>query len=473
MTLSPRKKEQLTAFLGGLPRAAAVKLFAALEADRAGGGDALPHNDLLDDLRGQLLQNGTALPVRRLDARRLFFTPFEDFFVGTRTGKKRRARIARTSLAPIWRVMMTDPALTEAAFAAAALDDAIAAGAEAGAHEGTLFVAAEAGLGRLTARAREDRNVREELISQLGGEAAFQDLQEILSLLPGAGQLRQLQAAIPSAAPALSEEQHYELRRLFLSAHDQSGAIAAYLLLALKGRLEKPWRALGVYYHLARGADERLIAAKDAVTLLPDSLFEDLEAMARGLERDGAGALDAEAAIMRVGYFADYAEGLSRQALKVGDNVFVNRIEACRDVAGEAHDRFAEQALAGLRAAMPVRHAGGSSRLMSLRPDIAKPISAQTIDEARAASALIAGAGEMATRLGADPSFATAVAETAREQAHTFAKDLVLEIRAAEGDERAAARRMLEQTLTFVAPLLARDEIGLLRDRAAAAAVAV
>ena len=110
---------------------------------------------------------------------------------------------------------------------------------------------------------------------------------------------------------------------------------------------------------------------------------------------------------------------------------------------------------------------------MSLRPDIAKPISAQTIDEARAASALIAGAGEMATRLGADPSFAVAVAEAAREQAHTFAKDLVLEIRAAEGDERAAARRMLEQTLTFVEPLLARDEIGLLRDRAAAAAVAV
>jgi len=47
----------------------------------------------------------------------------------------------------------------------------------------------------------------------------------------------------------------------------------------------------------------------------------------------------------------------------------------------------------------------------------------------------------------------------------------VAEIRAAEGNERAAAKRLLEQVLSVIAPLLKSDEIGLIRDRAAAAAV--
>lgn len=473
MALSPRKKEQLTAFLGSLPGAAALKLFAALEADRASGGRGLPHNMLLDDLRARLLERGAIPPPRRVDARRMFFTPFEDFFIGARTGKKRSARIARSSLEPVWRLMMTDPALTEAAFAAAALDDAIAAGTETLGLERTLFIAAEAGLGRLCARAREDAHVRESICGELGGEAAYQDMDEIRRLLAGVTRFKDLHAAIPSSAPSLDESGLYELRGMFLSAYDESPAIAAYLLLALKGRLEKPWRALEVYYHLARGGDERLIAAKETVTLLPESLFEDLETMARSLERDGAGALDVAAARVRVGYFADFAEGLARQASRAGDNVFVNRIEACREVAGEAHDRFAEQALTALRQAMPVRHAGGSSKLMSLRPDIAVPLKPQTVDAAKEAAGLIAEAPQTARRLGADPGFVASLAEEAGVQVEAYAKDLVSEIRAAEGAERNAARRMLEQILEVAEPFLPRDEIGLIRDRAAAAAVTV
>lgn len=72
MTLSPRKKEQLGVFLGSLPNAAAVKLFGALEADRAKGGKGLPHMALIDDLRAQLLQRGAMPPPRRLDAKRMF-----------------------------------------------------------------------------------------------------------------------------------------------------------------------------------------------------------------------------------------------------------------------------------------------------------------------------------------------------------------------------------------------------------------
>ena len=118
-----------------------------------------------------------------------------------------------------------------------------------------------------------------------------------------------------------------------------------------RGDWKKPWRSLRVYYHLARSADDALQAARDAAAVLPEALFDEFEEMARALERDGARELDARTTLMRVSYFADYADGLAGQAAKIGDNVFLNRVEACRDVAGEAFERFGELALAQIRAA--------------------------------------------------------------------------------------------------------------------------
>ncbi|MEM9617545.1 MAG: hypothetical protein AAF936_06255 [Pseudomonadota bacterium] len=473
MNLSPRKREQLTAFLGGLATATALKLFAALEADRAGGGKGLPHDELIDDLRDRLLNRGAVLPPRRPDAKRLFFTPIEDFLIGAHSGGKRKAQIARSSLNPIWRLMMTDKTVGDAALAAASLDDALVGDKGVVALERALFIAAEAGLGRLCARAEEDAETRQRLVEELGGMAAYEDLCEIRQLLAGVESLKKLQRLIPSASPALTEEQHYELRSLFLSAHDQSRSAGAYVLLALKGRLEKPWRALGVYYHLARGADDRLRAAKEEVVVLPESLMHDLESLARALEIDCGQSLDADAAMLRVSYFTDFADGMARQAAKAGDNVYLNRVEACRDVAGEAHDRFAEQALTALRAVMPVRHGGGSSRLMSLRPDVSQSMTAARIEDAADAALLIAKAPDFAERLGADQFFTCSIASEAGEQLHTFARDLVMEIRAAEGETRKAARRMLDNILMVAAPLLDSDEIGHIRDRAAAASMSV
>lgn len=471
MSLSSRKRERLSAFLGELPVAAAVKLFSAIESDRKKGGEGLPHDAILEDLRAALIARGAAFPRRAPNAKRTFFEPFEDFFVSTRTGRKRRAQIARTSLDPIWRLMMTDQAMTETALAAAALDDAYASGAETKPLVNAMFLAAEAGLARLCGHAANRASLRETLVSELGGEAAMQDLEEIYRLMQGIDMLRTLRAVVPSHSPSLTEEQYYDLRQVFLSAYDQSPSLGGYMLLALKGRLEAPWRALGVYYHLARSADDKLAVARETVMALPESLFEDLEGIARALEQACAAPLEAQTALARLSYFADYADGLANHAAKAGDNVYLNRIEACRDVAGEAHERFAEQALAALRMVMPVRESRGSSRLAAPRPDISRPLNARMVSDAKRACALIAVAPENARRLGADPAPIAALVEDARNRSRIYANDLVAEIRAAEGPERDAAKRLLEQVLAVIAPLLKSDEIGLIRDRAAAAAV--
>ncbi|MEO0983263.1 MAG: hypothetical protein AAFX03_11490 [Pseudomonadota bacterium] len=480
MPLSAQKREQLSAFLGGLPTATAVKLFEALEADRIASArnprsPSLPHSELLEDLRQRLLRKGARLPDRRADARRLFFTPFEDFFIATRRGRKRPGLIPRASLPAIWRLMMRDAALSEAAFAAASLDEAVIAGRPTDDLLRALFIAAEAGLARLCDAAIAEAGARQRLEAALGGEAVFADLQELRRLLSGVDFLIQLQSVIPAGAGGLKEDDLYALRDLFLSAHERSPKLAAFLLLALKGRLERPWSALALYYHFARGADERLEAARDAAAALPEALFEDLESLARALEKDGADAdsFDAEAARLRVSWFADYADGLAGQAAKIGDNALVNRVEACRDVAAEAFERFCELGLAGLRRAAPTRQSSGSSHLMAQRPDITAALAPGVVSQAREAAAMIALAPSLAGRLGAAADIAAGIAEDAREKLKSYANDLVTEIRAAEGAERKTARTLLDQTLSIGEPLLDREEAGLIRDRAKTASLTV
>ena len=483
MSLSAKKREQLSAFLGSLSNAVAAKLFSALEYDRvrtssaasASGvrKDNLPYDLLLDDLRAQLLERGAVLPGRMITAKRVFFTPVENFLIGAHGSRKRDGQIARRSLDPIWRLLQTDSALTEASMAAAALDAALSRNEETGGHEQGLKLAAEAGIARVLRRAHDDPAARRELVNELGGETALEDLRELRILLAGAPYWEQLKTIVPNAAPSLSEEQIFQLRSLFLSAVEEAKSFGVYLLLALKGRLEKPWRSLGVYYNIAQSADDRVRAVRDIVEALPESLFQDIEDVARDLERRCSQPLDGKAIMIKIDYFVDYSDGLLRQAARIGDNVFANRVEACRDIVAEAHMRFCEQSLSALRAAMPVRHAGGSSRLMSLRPDIYAPFDSALVDGAATGAELLAGAEETARRLGEDDSFARDTADEARRQLQIYLKDLVAEIRAAEGESRDLARRLFEASARYAAPLLSRDEIGLFRDRAAAAAVAV
>ena len=473
LTISANKRRQLSAFLGSLSDATALKLFAALDIDRLSGGRDLPHDDLLSDLRTRMLERGAPLPPRIKDARRIFFTPFEDFFVGEHSEKKRPLRISRTSLAPIWNLILSDPRLADAAKAAKEID-AKAIKNESNANLlAKFFDAAREGLSSLAAEAEANTEYRGSIIRSLGSKQALQDLYEIEKISQSFEFINRLHDLAPSNAPSLSEDQIYKLRALFLDAYGRSPEAGLVVLAALKGRLERPWRALAVYYNLARSADDQLRKAQETVSLLPQQLFEDIETLARVLVQDGGGEFDADSARVKITYLCDYADGLAKEAGKVGDNVFLNRIEACREVAAEAHERFVEQAMTALRKAMPVRQAGGSSRLMSVRPDFSAPLSSDDVEAAHDAALYIAAACDVVRRLGVDPDYCETIANEVREKTETYANDLVTEIRAAEGASRRSAKIALESVLNFSEPILKSDVAGLIRDRAAAAAVSV
>lgn len=469
--LSPAKRARLIAFLGNLPPGPASKLFSALEADRARGGASLPHGLLLDILRRELAARDGKFPPRPLNAERIFFAPFEDFFVAVRAGKKRKGRISRTSLDPIWRILKNDPAASGAARAAAALDGAIRENSpNVGTFEETLLIAAGEGFSRLLAHADADAAFRTDLTDRLAGAEGLEDFREIARLLTAAHHLKALKAAFPKPVRALTEEDMYEMRRLYAAARADIGAQAPYLLLQLMGRMEGPWRALPLYYHLNEAEDGALGPARDEAAIILETLFDDLEGAARLLERDCEGEFDAAIAEIHLSHFIAFAEGLSQEAGRAGDRVVQNRVEAARDIAAGALERFTEQSLAALRKAMPVRHAGGSSRLMALRPDFARPMPPRIIAAARQATGFLLKAADLARELRR-PQAGRNVAADATEEARRYAGDLVLEIRAAEGEDRVAARRLMEIILDIGGPLFGADEVGLLRERAQAAAL--
>ena len=479
-TIAPEKMARLMDFLGALPAAAASKLFATLEIDKQRGGKSLPHDDMLGALRERLFEEKMDLPRRALTAQRMFFEPFEDFFVAERRGRKRRARIARASIAPIWTLLTQDAACQSAARAAQKLDLVLRENAVDGTTTGLLglevdtisegfYNAAAQGFGRLIAHAESDDVYRSDLAERLGGSAAYHDLVELHLMLSGVSHLKKMQGAFKKPVHDLTEEDLFNVRRLYAAAHAETPEAAPYTLLCLAARMDAPWRALGVYYHLHDAQDEALDHAQEDAGVISEVLFDDLESMARSMERDAGRAFHAADAGLRIRHFANYADGMQRIAERHNDSVVIKRVEACRDVAADALERFTEQSAAAMRKAMPVRHAGGSSRLMALRPDIGRMISPTMAREGREAADFLARMDETAHKLHRGTNSKDLLDETV-EHAKRYANDLVTEIRAAEGEERSAARRMMEHTLNLITPLLPADEIGLLRDRASAAA---
>jgi hypothetical protein len=278
------------------------------------------------------------------------------------------------------------------------------------------------------------------------------------------------QKAFPRPVSALAEEDLFTARKLYARANEEAGGNAGYLLSAIASRMDSPWRAMRLAYFLMRTPDDALAYAREDAARIIDALIEDVEALARGIEQDADDDPDTDEAMVRIRHFSDFSGGLVAEAAREGDSVTMRRAEACRDIAAEALSRYAETALSALRRNLPVRHAGGSSRLKSLRPDISRAVDRGAEKAARAGAFFLASANDLSERL-ARPDAVASIVCAAEEEARRYANDLVSEIRAAEGEERASARRRMESVLRAAERLLPADDIALLKERANIAAL--
>lgn len=471
--ISPDKLARLNAFLAELPLGAAAKLFAGVERDKLAEGALLPHDDMLAALRGRLREGGGVFPERLPTPQRIFFTPIEDLLVAGRPERKRAARIARTSLAPLWRVLTTDFACVEMppaqkALARAVLSGDIAARMEA---ERAMFAAASEGFSRIWVHCDEDPGYRRDLVRRLGGEVALADAREISFILPAAEEILSLQDRYRRPLGALTSEDLYDIRGRWAGLREALPEQAAYLFLILSARMAQPWKALKLYANIKAVGADGVPGAEEDAAVIPQRLFEDIEHMARALSRDAELDLDLGGGPARIAAFSEFADGVETEAREIGDQVLINRIAACRDVGADAFERFLEQSIAAVRAVTPTRHAGGASRVSGLRPDASRAPDRATLAVARDAAGYLLRAERTAGRLGRSDA-AAALRNEATAALRVYAQDLVGEIRAAEGAERAKAKRLMSQVLELCDILLPVNETDLLRRRAAAAAIA-
>ncbi|MEZ5920936.1 MAG: hypothetical protein R3C60_06245 [Parvularculaceae bacterium] len=469
------KWARLEAFLESLPPGSAARLFETIEQGAASGDTRLPAPQMLETLRARLISRHAIFPGRPMTAERIFFAPFEDFLVTSRRGSKRRARIARSSLAPIWRLLSCDPACAEAGRAARALAAALAAGNNGEAEETALFDAAREGARRIMLHAENDRAYRAGLVSRLAGKkgdafgaAALRDLAEINFLLPVVHYLKEVQSAFARPLAGLTRADLEKLAGIYKRAVADDPDAALYIPLCLAGRLSAPAEALRItYFFNTEFAGDQ---AREDAGLVANALFDDIESEARHLELDASDAVDFDSAMLRFSEFASTTQNAIDEARKEGDAVRVNRTEASRDIAAAALSLYSESAIGAIRAAEPLIHAGGSGALTGLRPDIREAANASNAERAAAAARFLVNANDIAGRLGRSSAINSLKDEAVVETRH-YADDLVSEIRAALGEERRRARHAFGATMTIAAALLPASEVALFKERAAAAGV--
>ncbi len=496
--------DRLDRFLDTVPLSASTKLFAAVErrplptpndggaqddADGASAAVAAAENDALDSLpRNRLLAllrrrlpSSEHFPTRRIDARRHFFTPFDAFFVHTRGGRKRPARIPRASLAPIWRFLTRREDCAASAAAAKRLEAALAASDAEGARkskaatereraeaDAELRRAVSGDLGAVARRANADPAQQRLYAAFLGGRDGadaggpiFEDMMEIARLLPLVPALSQARSRFPLGMKSLSDAGVRDAEALFFDAVSDHPQDASYILMFFAGRMATPWSALPLYYRLrgAPGADALL-----------DIVFDDLEDIVRRLERDAVDVDGLRDAVARFERVADFAGGIAGVAGANADGATIARVEACRDLSATALARAVEKAKAALRSVTPFRGAKGSTRLVALRPDYEAPLCETQLRGAASSAAFLAEASRLARAL--ERAWAGEAADDAASQLDRYANDLVREIRAAEGVLRAQARERMDRLMNAAAPLIDADAGALLKERAAAAALA-
>ena len=489
---------QLEAYLASLPVATAVKLFTALETDRqhtvqsdqpdkdAFTSQGMPYDALMAVLRQRLIEEERMPPARVISARRVFFALFEPFLTPMRKGRKRVGRIARSSLSVIWQFIITHPLGKDAAATAKTFDEALAGHLSTQAlsdHQddlrGKMLIALGEAVSAIVELTNEDTAERQRMTrlfsTQLGGDAAgagaVLDLAEIAQLVPQAEVFRQLKSEYPKTLSGFSEEAIFDIRRRYTEVCQSDPDIAIYVLVYFAGWLDAPWQAAHLVYAYEGMSDPDVPKLSDDAGVLMETLFVDMESVARALEQDVGFDLETGTAGAAFMWFADFANGLIDAARANGDGVRVNRAEAGRDVAVAALVRTCDQAKACLGAVTPRRPARGAMHLAAWCPDLEAEISVKTIEMAKAAGTFLVGVENISASLQRDVGGALFIADI-RKEIEQYTEDVILEIRVGEGKVRERAKVLMAAVLDATKTILPEQTHGVLKARAAAAALA-
>jgi len=461
--IADEKTRVLTAFLGTLPEALALRLAKAVEMDRLAEGKALPHDVILEGLR-PILRNAVGIE-RTPTPLRLFCQPFEDLLTSHFRKEKLIGRIPISSIATVWD-WLSDTLLRDAMaeYVAATRADILGcrlANANARAQEfwktssAAILSALSTEAGRKNARAA------------LGGDPIVADAREMALLLSIGPQIVELQKRLPNQTPALSDEMMRPLRAIYDAVIVDVPDAAPYVAVVAMNRLARPWEALRLPLAISRQTQDTLISSTD-MGLVGEILFSEIETHAVAIRSTRQPLFDADDLVMHIAIFAKLSGGMVKEVEIRRDGRWGQRILKDRAALAEVMDGYMKRAPREILAALPTLKTGSYSGGPRV-PDISRPLDAEKLSRAVRYAKIIVGCRSFAAAASFGASLANAQDEIVAGL-RSYCEDLLKELRAAEGDKRANAEQYFALAADLTGMFLSTEEGEFLRRRGRAAA---
>jgi hypothetical protein len=455
--LSPEKTARLSLLLGSLPAQVAARLARAVEIDRLSGGTGLPHDLILGTLRPMLRQvERTPTPLR------LFCRPFEDLVVAEAPKEKQKGRIARTSIAPLWR-WLSETLLPEASAAFAAdIKALVLAGRfdEARARAAAFWALAAHAMQNAFAQDRKAAR------AALANQAILADAEEIALLLGAGSEMSEVQKLVPRPALQLTDEMLRALRevhdRLIASAPDA----APYVAVVAMNRLMHPWQALKLPQLVAHHSDDTLISATD-MGLVGDLLFSDIEHHGGAIRAARHPNFDAEAIVEHLSHFAGLSSSIVKEIDIRRDGKWGKRLLKDRAAVAETMEGLMERAPKEIAAMLPVQKSGAFGGGPKCA-DFTRAVDDEKAERGLRYARLIVGCAPYAA-LGSFAAARKDAFEEASQHLRGYNEDVVRELRAADAERRAVVERQFDLATELTGLLFSPEEAEFLRRRGKAA----
>ncbi|HEX2589862.1 MAG TPA: hypothetical protein VHL34_00095 [Rhizomicrobium sp.] len=458
--LTPEKSGMLRTFLGALPENVALRLAKAIEVDRLAGGEALPHALILEALRPALRHSHsidrTPTPLR------IFCQPFADLLQSAPRKEKRKGRIARDSVVPVW------DWLSNTLMPEAVRDYAVAMRKATATRDRDTIKAAAVPFWSLAATEMHKALAfdRKAVRTAIGSDAAADDAQEMALLLAAGEEMTELQDTLPRGTPLLTEDLTWKLRGIYDRVVQRVPDAAAYIAVAAMNRLEKPWEALKLPLQVSRQTSDTLISNTD-MGLAGEVLLGDLEIHSNAIRPTRHPIFDPVELSKHVYEFARLSTGLVQEVELRRDGPWHQRLMKDRNAVADTMETLMERAPKEIVAGFPV-HKTGSYGGGPKSPDISKAPDADKTDRCLRYAKLVVGCRSSA----AGASFGAAQKDAYTEACaflKSYSDDIVRELRTAEGPKRQNAEQYFNIAADLTAILFSAQEAEVYRRRGRAA----
>jgi hypothetical protein len=226
---------------------------------------------------------------------RFFCLPFEDLLIASAPeNNKRKGRIARDSIAPIWTWLSRSLLPLETKLYCRSFKAAVAAAdhAQSRAHAAKFWQKASATM-RMTFASESGRSMARQ---SLPNERVFADAQEVARLLCIAPQIMTIHALLPRPVSQLTEEMRRSLRAVQDDVALSEPDAAPYVAVIAMNRLAKPWEAL----HLPRHTPD----------LVGDIMFGDLQRWADAIRAERRPDFDVDMLLDNIAHFTWFHDGI-------------------------------------------------------------------------------------------------------------------------------------------------------------------